>query len=173
MFTPADWAILVVIGVSALLSLVRGFVREAISLCAWTGAFVVTGKFYSVLAQRLTYFDCLNDNAIARTALSVFILFTLTLLVIGTCGNILRALIDKAGLSGTDRLLGVAFGAMRGVLVVCALLAVMQIGFKLGILGFVLDKPMYADSVLIPELQRIVNWFFLYLSSPLTSTTGA
>ena len=45
MLTAADWAIVAVIAVSALLSVLRGFVREAISLGAWVGAFVVTGNF--------------------------------------------------------------------------------------------------------------------------------
>ena len=43
---------------------------------------------------------------------------------------------------------------------------VLQIGFKLHILSFVADAPFYRDSVLIPELMRIVNWFFTY--SPAT-----
>lgn len=165
MLTVADWAILAVIGLSALLSLWRGFLREAISLGAWVGAFVVTGKFYAALAPKLTFFQ----DGLTRSALAIFILFVATLLVVGTCGNILRSLIGKAGLSGTDRLLGAAFGVLRGVLIVCAVLALLQIGFKFGVLSFLTQKTVYADSLLIPELQRIVNWFFLYLSTPLTS----
>lgn len=165
MLTPADWAILAVMGGSALLSLWRGFLREAISLAAWAGAFMVTGKFYGALALKLTYFE----DALTRNALAIFILFMATLLVIGTCGNILRSLVTKAGLSGTDRLLGAAFGALRGILIVCAILALLQIGFKFGILTSLMNKPIFADSLFIPELQRIVNWFFLYLSTPLTS----
>ena len=126
---------------------------------------MVTGKFYSALANRLTFFD----ESMTRYAAAIFILFVATLLVVGTCGNIVRSLISKAGLSGTDRLLGAAFGALRGVLIVCAILALLQIGFKFGVLGFLTSKPMYAQSLLIPELQRIVNWFFLYLSTPMTS----
>lgn len=165
MFTPVDWSILGVIALSGILSLWRGFLREAISLGAWVGAFVVTGKFYPLLADRLTFFQ----DGVTRSAAAIFILFVATLLVIGTCGNILRSLVKKAGLSGTDRLLGVAFGVLRGVMIVCAVLAVMQIGFKFGVLSFLTDNPYYAQSLLIPELQRIVNWFFVYLSTPLTS----
>ncbi len=165
MFTPADWLIAAIIVLSGIVSLWRGFLREAVSLGAWVGAFVVTGRFYPLLADRLTLFQ----DGITRSSAAIFILFVATLLVIGTCGNILRSLVRKAGLSGTDRLLGMAFGVLRGVMIVCAVLAVLQIGFKFGVLSFVADNPYYAQSLLIPELQRIVNWFFVYLSTPLTS----
>ena len=74
----------------------------------------------------------------------------------------------KAGLSGTDRLLGIVFGVLRGILVVCAILALLQIFFKLHILSFILSTSWWQNSVFIPELQRIVNWFFIYLGTPIT-----
>lgn len=75
---------------------------------------------------------------------------------------LITSIVNKVGLSGTDRLLGMVFGILRGVLIVCVILALMQIGFKLHILSFVADSPFYRDSVFIPELQRIVDWFFVH-----------
>lgn len=161
MLTVADYVIVAIISTSALLSVLRGFVREAISLLAWISAFMVTGNFYQDLAKKLTYF---NDD-IVRSVLAIIILFIVTLLVVGTCGNIIRSLLKKAGLSGTDRLLGIAFGIVRGILIVCALLASMQILYKLHILTFIKQELWYSQSVLIPELMRIVSWFFNYLGA--------
>lgn len=158
MLTAADWIILAVIIVSGGVSLFRGFVREVISLVAWIGAFWVTSKFYGALAGKLTYFA----DEFVRNTVSCVILFIATLIVIGLCGKLITALMSSAGLSGTDRLIGVVFGIGRGVLIVCVCLALLQIGFKLHILSFVADTPVYRDSLLIPELQRIVNWFFEY-----------
>lgn len=158
MLTVADWLILAVVLISGVLSLFRGFIKEAISLVAWVSAFIVTSRFYEALARKITFLD----DDIARKVVSCMILFIATLIVVGICGSIIRSLIDKVGLSGTDRLLGMAFGVLRGVLIVCVILALMQIGFKLHILSFVADSPFYRDSVFIPELQRIVNWFFVY-----------
>ena len=162
MLSLADYVILAVVGASSLLSLLRGFVKEAVSLAAWVLAFAVTGHFYDRLAVRLTYFN----DAMVRIAVASALLFTLTLIVAGLCGNILRALITKAGLSGTDRLLGVVFGVLRGVLVVCAVLALLQILFKFHILTFIADEPWWKDSLFIPELTRIVSWFFVYVGTP-------
>lgn len=157
--TPADWFIIAVVGLSGVLSLFRGFIREAISLIAWVSAFVITSKFYEALAFKLTF---AFDDEIVRVVASCVILFVSTLFVVGLCGSLVRAVIHKVGLSGTDRLLGMAFGILRGILIVCVLLVLLQVGFKLHILSFVSDAPFYRDSVLIPELMRIVNWFFTY-----------
>lgn len=157
--TIADWLILGVIGISGLLSLFRGFIKEAISLIAWVSAFVITSKFYEALAHKLTF---ISDDEIVRSTIACLILFIASLCVVGLCGSIIRLFIHKVGLSGTDLLLGMVFGILRGILIVCVVLVLLQIGFKLHILSFVADVPFYRDSVFIPELMRIVNWFFTY-----------
>ena len=161
MLTAADWAIIAVVALSALVSVFRGFIKEAISLLAWVAAFVVTGNFYDTLADRYTYFE----DSLTRTTLAVLSLFVVTLLVVGLFGRALDMLIKKAGLSGTDRLLGVVFGIIRGLLIVCAALALFQILFKLHILTFLQDEAVWRDSVFIPELMRVVSWFFVYLGT--------
>ncbi len=161
MLTAADYVILAIIAISALLSVLRGFVREAISLLAWVSAFMVTGNFYKDLSRKLTYFE----DDFVRNVLAIIILFVSTLFVVGMCGNMIRNLLNKAGLSGTDRLLGIAFGVVRGILIVCAMLAFLQILYKLHILTFIEQETWYVNSVMIPELMRIVTWFFSYLGT--------
>lgn len=160
-FTIADWVIVAIIACSSLLSVLRGFIKEAFSLIAWVAAFAITGNFYRELAEHFTYF---NDE-ITRVILSILALFIGTLIIVGSIGNLLRILISKAGLSGTDRLLGIGFGFIRGVLIVSALLALLKILFKIHILSFLEDEVFWQDSILIPELMRIVNWFFIYLGT--------
>ena len=48
-----DWAILIIIGVSAGISLLRGFVREALSLAGWILAFFVAKGFYTDFSNLL------------------------------------------------------------------------------------------------------------------------
>lgn len=162
MLTTADWLILAVVVISGGLSLFRGFLKEAISLVAWVSAFVITSRFYEALARKL---DFISTDEMVRNVGACIILFVATLVVVGLCGSVIRAVVHKVGLSGTDRLLGMVFGVLRGVLIVCVFLVLMQIGFKLHILSFVADAPFYRDSVFIPELMRIVNWFFDYSPS--------
>ena len=168
MLTAADWVILAIVVVSAGLSLFRGFIQEAVSLIAWVSAFIISSRYYEQLSDKLTFS---NNPAVTHTVACI-LLFIATLVVVGLCGRFIRALVNTAGLSGTDRLLGMVFGVMRGLLVVCVILALMQIGFKLHILSFVADAPFYRDSVFIPELQRIVDWFFTHSPNELNVTSS-
>ena len=57
-FTWVDWAIIAIIAVSSLISLSRGFVKEALSLLTWIVAGVVAWMFGGALSQQ-----ALDDGA--------------------------------------------------------------------------------------------------------------
>ncbi|NQZ82447.1 MAG: CvpA family protein [Colwellia sp.] len=148
-----DYAILAVVGISTLISLARGFVKEAISLVIWIGAFFIASSFYVNLASFLTNIS----DPFLRNAASIAILFIATLVLGALINYIIGQLVSKTGLSGTDRVLGLAFGALRGVLVVSAILFFMDAFTPAS------SSPWWQSSVLIPEFKLIVVWFFEYL----------
>ena len=80
-----DIAILAVISVSTLISLVRGFVKEAVSLVVWFSAFFIASTFYVNLATLLTN---ISDQFL-RNAAAIAILFISTL-IIGALGRLLN-----------------------------------------------------------------------------------
>lgn len=144
-----DFVILGIIALSAVVSLVRGFVKEAMSLATWLAAFFVASNFYSDLSSLLDITDPLIRNGTA-----IAILFLLTLILGALINYIVSQLVDKTGLSGTDRVLGVCFGAVRGVLIVAALLFFIDTmtGFN--------QSLWWQQSVLIPEFSIVIQWFF-------------
>ncbi len=116
-----DWTIVAVIVVSGAISIVRGFVKESISLATWLLAFWIAAVFASKLAVLLP--PSLEGETL-RWVVSAVVLFMATLLVGGLTNFLLSTLVEKTGLSGTDRALGVVFGVLRGVVIVALLLQV-------------------------------------------------
>ncbi len=146
-----DWAILIVIGLSAGISLLRGFVREALSLAGWFLAFFVAKGFYQEFSSLL---ESQIETTSLRYAVSWAALFIITLTVSGLINYILSRLIDKAGLSGMDRIMGMAFGALRGVLIVSVTTLLLKE------LTPVQNDRWWKDSELIPHMVQLGSWFY-------------
>lgn len=129
-------------------------------------------SFYScksVLPTVIRIYYLSNDD-LTRKVIASIVLFIVTLIALGFVASTISSLVKKAGLSSFDRLLGVVFGVVRGILIVSAVFAVLQILIKLHILSFITYYPWYKDSIFVPHLEVIVEWFFNYLG---TSGTGA
>ncbi|AFJ46337.1 colicin V production protein [Shimwellia blattae] len=148
-----DYAIIAVIGFSCLVSLIRGFVREALSLVTWGCAFFVASHYYSYLAVWFTGFQ----DQLVRNGIAIGALFIVTLIVGAIVNSIISALVEKTGLSGTDRVLGVCFGALRGVLIVAAML------FFLDTFTDLSKSEDWRNSQLVPNFSFIIRWFFDFL----------
>ncbi len=110
-----DIAILGIILLSTLISLVRGFVKEAVSLATWLVAGFLAVTYYPVLAG---YLSTWIESPTLSQAAAFAILFICTLIVGGIVNYMIAQLVDKTGLSGTDKMLGMIFGAARGILIV-------------------------------------------------------
>src|SRR5690606_34792426 len=115
----ADWTIVAILVLSALISVKRGFVREALSLATWVAAILVAMIFGGRLAILLV--DHIDTPSL-RELVAFTLLFVGTLLVGALVNYVISTLVKVTGLSGTDRLLGMCFGLARGAIIVMALL---------------------------------------------------
>ena len=122
-FNSADWAIIVIISLSVLLSLWRGFIREAASLAGWVAAFVIANMFVGEMAALLSQWIV---NTTGRYVVAYAVLFAGTLIMVGVLGRIATQLVRATGLTLLDRLLGTAFGFARGVIIVLVLVYLLR-----------------------------------------------
>lgn len=143
-----DWVILGIIGLSGLLSLKRGFLKEALSLLTWVAAFIVARLFSAPLSGLLT--EYLADPAV-RLMAAFALLFILTLLAGSLLQLLASLLVEATGLSVTDRILGVGFGIVRGGLVVVVMVALLrETPAK--------DDSWWTGSTLIPHFLLMEGW---------------
>ncbi|MBN2689634.1 MAG: CvpA family protein [Gammaproteobacteria bacterium] len=162
MFNWADYTIIAIIVISTLISLMRGFVREALSLITWVAAFIVAFKFCDrVAALFINYIQTPNF----RVALGFAILFIIVLILGGLLGFLITQLIVKTGLTGTDRLLGTVFGIIRGVLLVAVILLLINVDQK---------KPAdwWQHSYFIPYFKELVAYLHSFLPAKISALTA-
>ncbi|SHH88203.1 CvpA family protein [Pollutimonas bauzanensis] len=118
--TSFDYIVLAILGVSALLGLLRGLVKEVLSLIAYVVAFLAGIWWGPTVSIWLAPYI---DNSLLRTALAYGAVFIIVLLLVGLLNITLATLIAKTGLTPADHGLGALFGLLRGTLVVLALVA--------------------------------------------------
>jgi len=113
--TVVDVVILTVICLSALFSLMRGFVKEAISLSTWIIGIWVSATFAAKMAAVLPF--GIESEAVKQAA-GFAVLFLMTLLVGALVNHLVGQIVKKTGLSGADKLIGIGFGFVRGGFIV-------------------------------------------------------
>ena len=145
----ADLAVLAIIGVSAVLSLFRGFVREAIALAGWIAGLWFAFNYYHVGAE---WFVRWVESPHIRNVLGFVVLLAAVLVVAGVVARLAGGLVNVTGLGGTDRVLGMIFGAGRGTIIVAGI--VLLAGFmEMGLTR----EPWWRDSVLLPRFEALAG----------------
>jgi membrane protein required for colicin V production len=149
LFNAFDWFVVVVLGVSALLSLWRGFVREALSLAGWVVAFIVANLAAVYLA------DAIGDliaNRTGRYIVAWSLLFVITLVGSSIAAKLMSKLIKASGLSVADRMLGTVFGLLRGALIVMALVFVIREIVPPS------EQSLLDEAQLMPHIDVLLSW---------------
>ncbi len=148
LLTWVDWAIVAIIIISALISLFRGFFKEVLSLVTWIAAAIIAKLFSGSLSLM---FESHIATPSLRVAAAAAVLFIATLLVGGLINAVISKLVEVTGLTGTDRVLGMVFGALRG-----ALLVTMLVGISHYLP--VQNDSWWQGSSLVPHFEIVSEW---------------
>ena len=116
--TSFDYAVLIIIGISIVVSMMRGAVREVLAIAGWLAA-IFAAKTYAIELVPLLPAD-IPTEALKILAAHVIVFFGV--LVIASLLTIaLSSLIKKISLNWVNRFLGAFFGFARGLIIVCVL----------------------------------------------------
>ena len=159
-----DLIVIAVLGISALLALMRGFVREVLGIGAWLGAgFFATWAFPFAKAR---FRHWLTSPDVADAA-AFGALFLVALVVLSIVSSMVGGVVRTSVLGGVDRTLGVVFGLLRGT----ALVAFAYIAAGLAVpadrwpqpvrqartLPFAYDGAVWAVGLLPQEYRPVVR----------------
>ena len=144
-----DWIIMAVLLVSTLISIKRGFVKEALSLATWVAAIIVSRLFASQVSPLLV--GAIEMTSM-RLGVAYVLLFVGTLIVGALLNNLIGEAVKMTGLGGTDKFLGMFFGFARGSVVILVMVA------GLYYLVPVEEDSWWKDSLLIPHIVGAIEW---------------
>jgi len=142
-----DYAIIAVLVASCIVGLVRGLLREAISVITWVAAVWLAWQFAGELAPHLG--GALREESVRPWAARA-IIFVGAMLLGAAVGSLVTHFVRLSLFSGLDRLLGFVFGLLRGV-VVLGLLAILCHAVRLH------EEPWYRQSTLVPYAEQSGN----------------
>jgi membrane protein required for colicin V production len=142
-----DWGILSLVGLSVIMGLWRGFVREAMSLVTWIAALTI-GFLYTEPLSEMFH----RISMVGLRYLLAFVLLVLSVLIIGgIVSHLITRLITFTGFGATDRIMGTLFGFARGAIVVAA--AIMVIAPTP-----ISKDPLWTKSNVVPRLSPLSEW---------------
>ncbi len=114
--TWIDGAAIGIILISGMFSLVRGVVRELLGIAAWAGAALAALAFYPVILPKVA---SLISMKAAVLPVSILLVFVVVLIILSIVSAWVSGLVRDSALSGLDRTLGLVFGLLRGVFILC------------------------------------------------------
>lgn len=149
--TAFDFAVLVIVAFAAIGGLVRGFVGEVVSLLAWAAG-VLAVRYFHAEAKAVVDGWIANEAGAAIVALAG--LFMGAFLAVRIVGGAVSAKTKASVIGPVDRLLGLGFGMMKGVVAATLLFLLVVMGLESLTPG--LPQPLWvAEAKTAPTLAIV------------------
>jgi membrane protein required for colicin V production len=156
--TGFDYIVLIVLGLSVLVSVVRGAVREVMALASWVVSGFVAVRFAPSVSAML---PSAVTSPTVRVAAAFILVLVVCLMLFALLSLLLTQLMAKSGLNGTDRTLGALFGLARGLVILVLLV-------MLGGLTPLPHEPAWRNAVFSPPLEALAIYAKGYLPQRFT-----
>lgn len=124
-FTWFDFAALVVLGLSGVMAFARGLIREVFSIIAFIGAAIAAVFFAGLLRPIVESFTPLS-GPLASVAAGLLIFLVVFIVITVITSTVAKTAHQSTEIGSFDRAAGLAFGILRGVLVVSLFVLLMR-----------------------------------------------
>ena len=148
-----DYAVLAIVGISVLLSIIHGFVRELLALASWIVAFLAAQNYAADFAPLL---PAAITSGSGRLLVAFLAVFLVVLLAMTLAANLLSRLFRAAWLGLADRALGAVFGLLRGF-------AIVMVVVLLAGLTALPRQPVWREAMLSAPLETLANAIKVWL----------
>ncbi len=142
---PFDIIIIMILGYSLVRGVFRGLVKEVSSIIGVLGGFYAAFTYYAMLAKLLS--GLIKEPAYLNI-LSFLIIFCSVLIIVGILGVIIKYLLNIAFLGWVDRIGGVGFGLIKGILIASILFITLTAFLPKG-------SAFLKNSMLAPHVSRV------------------
>lgn len=144
----ADFLVLLIIILSVIISLMRGFVKEAFSLAGWLVSLWIAMSFSSGMAE--LFGDTITDLTLRLLAAFV-LLFVMSLVIFAIINFFAVQMVQRTGMTEIDRTIGAVFGFLRGIVLVTVI--VMLLG-----LTTMPKESWWDDSFFLFRFEAVATW---------------
>lgn len=145
--TVFDYTVLIIIGFSIVVSMMRGAVKSLLAILGWIVAFYVAKTYLPLLTPLLPE----NIPGESLKTLAAFLILLISVLFINALLTVaISALVEKINLGWLNRFLGAVFGLLKGLLIVCVLVL-------LSSLTSLPKEKMWTDAMLSAPLEVLIE----------------
>jgi membrane protein required for colicin V production len=116
--TVLDWVVILILGASVILSLMRGLVAEIFSLASWVVA-LLAAKWGAVEVAPMLPLDVQSEHL--RYFIAFLLVFLVVMIIVMLLGRLVKGAVGAVGLGGADKVIGGIFGLLRGVVILTGL----------------------------------------------------
>ena len=147
-----DWTILVIVTISGIISLFRGFTKEFLSLFLWVFSFLTAISLEYLVSPFISSY--IGNPEISKIGVYI-VIFVACIFAGGIVINMISKLIKWSGVSGFDKFLGVLFGMGRGLIVIFIIFLLMPSGLK--------NSDLMLNSKISPFIEKIAPQIEAYI----------
>ncbi len=143
-----DIGIISITFISCVISILRGLIKEVVSIASWTMAFFISTRYAQTLSTKLH--SSVGNETVSFT-ISLVAIFVFVL-ILGLILNILLGfIISKTGLGPFDKVLGIFFGFLRAIIII-------SIFVFIGMITDFRKSELWQDSKFIPNFIQVIDW---------------